>query len=69
MEAMVAAFMLTALVCIYFIPAALAYHRRHKNRLSVLMLNIFLGWSGLGWIVALIWACTSSVEKEMVSET
>jgi hypothetical protein len=43
---------------IYFFPAIVANRRQHHNALAIFMLNLFLGWTGLGWIGALIWACT-----------
>lgn len=39
---------------IYFLPAFLA--RGKKSFFPILMVNIFLGWSGVGWLVALIWS-------------
>ncbi len=49
---------------IYFIPAIVAFDRRKTNRYAILMLNIFLGWTFIGWIVALVWAFThESVDK------
>ena len=40
----------------YFLPAIVAFMRGHHSRVGILLLNFFLGWSGLGWIVALIWS-------------
>lgn len=41
---------------IYFMPALGAHekNRRHKN--SITALNLFLGWTGIGWVAALVWA-------------
>ncbi len=41
----------------YFIPAFVG--RNKRDSLGITLLNIFLGWSVLGWIGALIWAVTS----------
>ena len=49
---------------VYLIPSEVAYSRLHHNRLAIMVLNIFLGWSLLGWIIALVWACTSDVEPQ-----
>ena len=46
------------LVSLYFIPAIVAKVRDHHNFLAILMLNLLLGWSFIGWVVALIWAST-----------
>jgi len=41
---------------IYFIPTLVAIGVNHINKLSIFILNLFLGWSLLGWVIALIWA-------------
>ena len=41
---------------IYFIPSMVAFFRNHPNKIAILVLNIFLGWSLIGWVVALVWA-------------
>ncbi len=30
--------------------------------MAITVLNVVLGWTGLGWIGALVWACTTDVE-------
>lgn len=39
---------------IYFIPTFLGWNKRNSN--AILALNIFLGWTFIGWVVALVWA-------------
>lgn len=53
MAAMVGAFLL------YFTPALIAGMRKHHNATAIFMLNLFLGWTGMGWVGALVWAFTS----------
>lgn len=48
------------LLVFYFFPVMIAVNRQHRNALAIGMLNLFLGWSGLGWIAALVWACTDN---------
>lgn len=48
------------LVVVYFFPAIVAYSRRHKNAGAILVLTLILGWTFIGWAVALIWASTSN---------
>ncbi len=38
----------------YFLPAIIGRHKR--NARAILVLNLLLGWTILGWIGALIWA-------------
>ena len=40
----------------YFIPSVIAFSRAHRSKVAILTLNILLGWSGIGWVVALVWA-------------
>ena len=48
-------FFLVALF-IYFIPTIVAFARNHTNALAIFILNLFLGFTLIGWVVALIWA-------------
>ncbi len=41
---------------VYFLPSLIAFLRQHKNKLAIFILNILLGWTGLGWAVALVWS-------------
>lgn len=40
----------------YFIPSIVALARSKRNTLSIFLLNLFLGWSLVGWVIALVWA-------------
>ncbi|GEO06304.1 hypothetical protein AAE02nite_39680 [Adhaeribacter aerolatus] len=42
---------------IYFVPTILGWHKR--NIVAIFALNLFLGWSIIGWVVALVWALTN----------
>ena len=46
-------------MAMYFLPAIIAFRREHHNRTAILVLNIFLGWTFLGWVAALIWSLTA----------
>lgn len=50
---------LVMLVLLYFVPSIIAFHCMHRKRRAITRLNILLGWSVLGWIVAFLWALTS----------
>jgi Superinfection immunity protein/zinc-ribbon domain len=49
-------FMLVSLF-LYFLPAFLARHR--SDFTAILLLNLFAGWTFIGWIIALVWALSS----------
>jgi 4-amino-4-deoxy-L-arabinose transferase-like glycosyltransferase len=40
----------------YFLPSICAFMRHHPQKISILLLNFFLGWSIVGWVIALVWA-------------
>ena len=44
---------------LYFIPLWVAWGRHHHNTAAIFVLNLFLGWTLLGWVGALVWACTT----------
>lgn len=44
------------LFVLYFLPSIMAYSRNHRNATGVLVLNIFLGWTLIFWVGALVWA-------------
>lgn len=45
-----------AIIGIYFLPSGIAFDRKHRNLLPIFILNLFLGWTLLFWVGALIWA-------------
>jgi hypothetical protein len=45
----------------YFLPTIIAAIRSKRDTLAIFLLNLFLGWSVIGWIVALIWAAKNDV--------
>lgn len=50
-------------VFMYLLPSLVAWRRRHVNQNAICVLNIFLGWTLLGWIGALVWASTANVQE------
>jgi hypothetical protein len=42
---------------IYFAPSISAAMRGKKNTFAIFMLNFLLGWTFIGWAVAMVWAC------------
>lgn len=51
------------LICVglgaYALPTIVAYVRKHRNLPAIALVNLLFGWSGLGWIIAMIWSLTS----------
>lgn len=56
-------------IIFYFIPTIIANHRKHKNAEAIVLLNVFLGWTLLGWVICLIWAVYSQEPIKIEKET
>jgi len=41
---------------LYFIPTFIVLCNKHSNAIAIFCLNLFLGWTVVGWFVCLIWA-------------
>jgi amino acid transporter len=61
--AVIGLFVIAVCIALYFLPAIIAYKRDHHNRLAILVMDLLVGWSFIGWAIALVWACTA-VKKE-----
>ena len=44
----------------YFLPTFIAFGRKKASAASVLVVNLFLGWTVIGWIACLAWAFSTS---------
>lgn len=50
----------------YFFPSIIAIFKGKSNTTAIIILNIFLGWTFVGWIVALVWAFTVDTKSQTV---
>ena len=46
---------------LYFLPTIIALARSKRDTVSILLLNLFLGWTAIGWVIALVWAAKQDV--------
>lgn len=53
-------------IIIYFLPSFNASSRKHPNGSSIFLLNLFLGWTLIGWVAALVWSASSIVNSPTV---
>ena len=56
-------------ILIYAIPSIIAFRRYHNSAVAILLTNLLLGWTGIGWVVALIWAFTGNTDKRTWKES
>jgi hypothetical protein len=50
---------LVVLLVGYLAPILIASHREHPQLGPISVVNIFLGWTVLGWVIALAWSCSA----------
>ena len=45
-----------AVLIIHFLPSYIAYSRDHKSKGLILILNLLMGWTVIGWVILMVWA-------------
>ena len=48
-------------IVLYFLPSIIAFVRSKRDATSIFVLNFFLGWTLIGWVIALVWALKHDV--------
>ena len=51
---------------LYFLPTIIALVRKPPNLVAVIVVNVFFGWSVIGWIVALVMSLRSTPKPQIV---
>jgi len=62
--------LVTIVICaaIYFAPTIIAIRRGHLQILPIGLLNVFLGWTLIGWVCALIWSATAKPQPIIIQQ-
>lgn len=50
-------------LALYFLPTIIAAIRRCNGILGIVLVNIFTGWTFVGWVVSLVWSLVGSTGK------
>ncbi len=50
------AFIVVFALFVYFLPTIIATNRQHRNLAAIAVVNLFAGWTLIGWVGALAWA-------------
>lgn len=45
---------------LYFLPSVVGITKQKENVVAICVLNFFLGWTVIGWLVSLLWALTNN---------
>ena len=51
-------------VALYMLPTGLAMHRDCKATIWIALVDVFLGWTFFGWIVAIGWAVSGKTRTQ-----
>ena len=52
------------IIVLYFLPTAVAVYREHHKMAGIVCLNIIIGWTGLGWMLLLMYSVLSNVQAK-----
>jgi hypothetical protein len=59
----VALVLFVILLALYFLPALIAASRSHHQFGPIVIINLFLGWTFIGWVVALAMSVSHIPER------
>lgn len=51
-------------VVVYFAPAIIADRNNHPHKDAITLVNLVIGWTLIGWVVAAAWASTKKAEDQ-----
>lgn len=57
----------TLILALYLLPVWVAYACNHRQFLKIAALNVLLGWTVLGWLGALLWACINGRRSDEIN--
>lgn len=49
---------------LYFIPSIVAILNKKNNSAAIIILNLLLGWTFIGWVIAIVWAFTQDTNTK-----
>jgi len=52
-------------VIVYFLPAMIADRRKRHDLLIIALFNAVVGWTVLGWLLALFWSLQPNPPKDL----
>ncbi|WP_394748437.1 superinfection immunity protein [Spongiimicrobium salis] len=59
---------LIVIVLFYFLPSIIALFRAKPNTIAIMALNLFLGCTLVGWVVALVWSLSANSKPVIVQQ-
>lgn len=53
---------------LYWIPTLIAVSNNHKDVVGVFVLNFFVGWTFIGWLISLVWSVKNSNDENQYTQ-
>ena len=53
-------FVILVLIGLYLLPTFIAMVRGHHQTAAIVVINLLLGWTFIGWVAALAWSATDT---------
>lgn len=48
---------------LYFLPTIIAIFRNHHQCAAITVINLFFGWTFIGWVISLAWSVSTAREQ------
>jgi hypothetical protein len=55
---------LAFMMALYFLPTIIGHNKR--DVLGIFIVNLLFGWTFIGWIIAMVWACSAEVQPRVL---
>ncbi len=56
-------FIYALLAVVYTLPTIIADYRHDRHEIAIGILNLFGGWTIVGWVIALVWSLSDKVRQ------
>jgi hypothetical protein len=53
-------------IAIYMVPTMIACDRKHSSKLAIAFVNIFFGWTVLGYLVSFVWSLANTGNRTVI---
>ncbi|MCY3748261.1 MAG: restriction endonuclease [Chloroflexi bacterium] len=61
-------FQIAAYISLYFLPTIIVATKIHREKTPIMLINILLGWTLIGWVVALVMALSNEGTSEVFTD-
>jgi hypothetical protein len=56
---------LVIVIGVYFLPTIVSVSRKNNQALTVFIINLFFGWTFIGWVIALAMGCQAPARVDV----